>query len=117
VIGVDLSARQHKRLSFDETPGPWALLLDRLRPRAKRRYRLPSLVSYLLNVTILYSMSRQDDSRRQTDLYFNPPLLRVGLLQWNRFDAIVRQGEHHAREVLAALPAAERQRWGLPPAP
>ncbi len=117
VIGVDLSARQHKRLAFDETPGPWALLLDRLRPRAKRRYRLPSLVSYLLNVTILYSMSRQDESRRHTDLYFNPPLFRVGLLQWNRFDAIVRQGEQHAREVLAALPADERQRWGLPAAP
>ena len=117
VIGVDLSARQVKRLSFQETPGPWALLLDRLRPRARRRYRLPSLVSYLLNVTILYSVSRQDESRRLTDLYFNPPLFRVGLLQWNRFDAIVRQGEQHAREVLAALPAEERQHWGLPAAP
>lgn len=115
VIGVDLGARQPKRLSFHETPGPWALLLDRLRPRAKRRYRLPSLVSYLLNVTILYSVSRQAESRRQTDLYFNPPLFRVGLLQWNRFDAIVRQGEQHAREVLDSLTPAERARWGLPP--
>lgn len=113
VIGVDLSARNPKRLSFKETPGPWTLLLDRLRPRAKRRYRLPSLVSYLLNVTILYSISRQDESRRHTDLYFNPPLFRVGLLQWNRFDAIVRQGEVHAREVLEALDPADRTAWGL----
>jgi len=113
VIGVDLSARQTRRLPFKEVPGPWTLLLDRLRPRARRRYRLPSLVSYLLNVTILYSVSRQDESRRLTDLYFNPPLLRVGLLQWERFDAIVRQGQAHAREVLAALPQAEKARWGL----
>lgn len=113
VIGVDLSARNPKRLNFKETPGPWTLLLDRLRPRAKRRYRLPSLVSYLLNVTILYSISRQDESRRHTDLYFNPPLFRVGLLQWDRFDAIVRQGEAHAREVLDALDPADRAAWGL----
>jgi len=100
VIGVDLSPRSARRLTFDEIPGPWALLLDRLRPRARRRYRLPSLVSYLLNVSILYSASRQAESRRLCDIYLNPPLLKVGLLQWNQFDAIVRQGEQHAREVL-----------------
>jgi len=49
--------------------------------RARQRYRLPSLVSYLLNVSILYSASRQAESRRLCDLYLNPPLLKVGLLQ------------------------------------
>jgi NTE family protein len=33
-------------------------------------------------------------------VYFNPPLARVGLLQWRRFDSIVQQGEAHALEVL-----------------
>ena len=33
VIGVDLGARQPRRLEFDEVPGSWALLRDRLRPR------------------------------------------------------------------------------------
>ena len=100
VIGVDLGARSTRRLTFDEIPGPWALLLDRLRPRARQRYRLPSLVSYLLNVSILYSVSRQAESRRQCDLYLNPPLPKIGLLQWNQFETIVSQGEQHAREVL-----------------
>ena len=100
VSGVDLGARSTRRLTFDEIPGPWALLLDRLRPRARQRYRLPSLVSYLLNVSILYSVSRQAESRRQCDLYLNPPLPKIGLLQWNQFETIVSQGEQHAREVL-----------------
>ncbi len=103
VFGVDLSARTVRKLDFDEVPGPWTLLLDRWKPRAQRRYRLPSLVSYLLNVTILYSISRQDESRRLCDVYFNPPLARVGLLQWRRFDSIVQQGEAHALEVLDQL--------------
>ncbi len=81
-------------------PGTWALLRDRLRPRGKRRYRLPSLVAYLMNVTILYSSSRQRQSRQLTDLYFNPPLHRVGMLQWHRFDSIVAQGLAHGQQVL-----------------
>ncbi len=113
VIGVDLGARQMRRLEFDEVPGSWALLLDRLKPRSKRRYRLPSLTGYLLNVTILYSISRQPESRRLTDLYFNPPLGKVGLLQWSRFDEIVGVGETHAHDVLAAMDEEARAAFGL----
>jgi NTE family protein len=112
VLGVDLGARQPRKLDFDEVPGSLALLRDRFRPRARRRYRLPSLMSYLLNVTILYSLSRQDEARRQTDVYFCPPLYKVGLLQWSRFDQIVRQGHEHASEVLGRLDARQRAALG-----
>jgi len=116
VIGVDLGVRQAKRLDLAEIPGTWELLRDRLRPRRKRRYRLPSLVSYLLNVTVLYSESRQSDAKRLTDLYFNPPLFKVGMLQWGRFDQIVRQGERHAVEVLGGLSAEQRALFSTVPA-
>lgn len=108
VAGVDIGVRRARKLEFHEVPGSWALLRDRLRPRHKRRFRLPSLTSYLLNTTILYSMSQSEQARRQTDLYFCPPLERVGLLQWSRFDDIVRQGQDHATEVLRALDAKHR---------
>lgn len=103
VIGVDLSQSAPRRLELHELPGTWALLRDRLRGRRRRRYRLPSLVSYLMNVTILYSSSRQQQARQQTDLYFNPPLHKVGMLQWHRFDSIVAQGLAHGQQVLGAL--------------
>jgi NTE family protein len=116
VIGVDLGVRHAERLDLTEIPGTWELLRDRLRPRRKRRYRLPSLVSYLLNVTVLYSEFRQSDAKRLTDLYFNPPLFEVGMLQWSRFDQIVRQGELHAVEVLGGLSAEQRARFTTVPA-
>jgi NTE family protein len=74
---------------------------------------LPSLAAYLLNVTILYSMSRQQEARRLTDVYFSPPLHRIGLLQWSRFDEIVRQGHDHAVEVLGALDDGQRAALGI----
>jgi NTE family protein len=113
VIGVDLGARSPRRLEFDEMPGGWKLLLDRLRPRSKRRYRVPSLMAYLLNVTILYSTSRQQQLRQLTDVYFSPPLQRVGLLQWSRFDQIVQQGYDHAIELLSGLSDSQRSALGL----
>ena len=106
VIGVDLNFKKARRMEIDQVPGTWALLRDRLRPRRLRRYHLPSMVAYLLNVTILYSMSRQRHARLLTDLYFNPPLERVGLLEWKRFDQIVQQGYAHAVEILKARDGA-----------
>ena len=101
VIGVDLGAGSPRRVDFDEVPGTWALLRDRLRPRRHQRYRLPSLPAYLLNVSVLYSQSRRAASQRLADVCFNPPLHRVGLLQWSRLDDVARQGHRHALEVLA----------------
>ena len=85
---------------------------DKLRPKAQRRYKLPSLASYLMQVTILYSMSRQRQSQQLTDLYFNPPLDRVGMLQWNRFEQIVQQGYAHGTQVLDRLDEVRRRRIG-----
>jgi NTE family protein len=107
VVGVDLSFRRPRPLAFDEVPGTWALLRDRLRPRHLRRYRMPSLMAYLMNVTVLYSTSRQRQAQRLTDVYFNPPLDRVGMLQWKRLDDIVQQGLEHARQVLDQQPAGK----------
>ena len=106
VIGVDLSFAKPHRVEHDDMPGTWALLRDRLRPRAQRRYRLPSLAVYLMNVTALYSTSRSREVRKLTDVYLNPPLNRVGMLQWDRFDEIVQQGYAHACEVLDEPPQA-----------
>ena len=105
VIGVDLLTHQPRKLDFDEVPGPWALLRDRLRSRRARRYKLPSLVAYLLNNTILYSVARKAGDAKLADLLLQPPLLRVGLLDWARLDSSVQQGYEHTRERLGSAQA------------
>ena len=106
VIGVDLGFNKPLRIEHTEMPGTWALLRDRFRPAPQRRYRLPSLLAFLMTVTALNSTSRTREVRKLTDLYFNPPLGRVGMLQWHRFDEIVEQGYAHACQVLDEAPNA-----------
>jgi NTE family protein len=102
VIGVDLAFSRSRRLASDEVPGPWALLRDRLRPAEQRRWRFPSLATYLVNVTVLHSVARQRRAQQLADLVLRPALDRVGLLSWERFDDILRQGQAHADAVLDA---------------
>jgi NTE family protein len=117
VIGVDLSSQQVRK-PVAEVPSGWSLLLDRFRPRGRRRHRgMPSLMGYLMNVTVLYSTSRQREARKLTDLYLNPPLQRVGMLQWARFDEIAQYGYDHTHEALAQADAVLRQRLSGLPAP
>ncbi len=107
VIGVDLSNSKARRIAFAEMPSTWALLRDKLRARKHRRYKLPSLPNLLINTTILYSMSRQKQAKALTDIYFNPPLDRIGMLDWSKFDAVVQQGYAHALAVLSEVKAVE----------
>lgn len=110
IIGVDLSLDKIRRLDFDEIPSPWQLARDRFRGRQKK-YRLPSLMSLLLNTTMLYSIARRKESRQYVDLFFNPDVARFGLTEWKAYDRIVEVGYRHAKEVLDGLPEEEMARF------
>jgi NTE family protein len=107
IIGVDVQAGGSRAHDFDDLPGPFELLRDRLRPRDRRKYALPSLAGMLMETMILYSASRQQQARENVDLYLNPDLRRFGLLDWAAFDEIVAAGYRHARDVLAGLSAEQ----------
>jgi NTE family protein len=104
IIGVDLARRNLKKFAFEDVPGTWELLRDRFRPRKRRRYRLPSLGTVLMGTTILYSESRREQARQSVDIYLNPELAGVSLLDWKAFDRIVNLGYAHTKEVLASMP-------------
>lgn len=103
VIGVDLNIDKPRKLNLEQIPSPAALLRDRFRPRGLKKYRLPSLVSIMLNSTLLYSSARRNENIRYTDLYFNPDVSRYGMMSWASYDDIVQKGYEHASAVLQQL--------------
>ncbi len=109
ILGCDLMRENLRRIDLEETPSSAALAIDRLRPRSKRRYRLPALSSMILNVSILHSQSKLAASRAHADVCFTPDLGRIGMLEWTAFDKAVEAGYEHARLVIAELPDSVRQ--------
>jgi len=104
IIGCDLSRGAVRKLDINEIPSGWQLALDRLRPKRNRRYRLPTLSSIILNVSIMHSQSKLQEARALADVCFSPDLGRIGMLNWKAFDRTIELGYQHAREVIAALP-------------
>lgn len=102
IIGVDLGVGTPRRLEIEAMPSPWQLLRDRLRPRGQRRYRLPSLPNYLMNVTALHGTARQRAAVQDADLVVRPAMPRIGMLQWGRYAEAVQQGYDDACRVLDA---------------
>lgn len=111
IIGVDLSRDKIHKLEIAAMPTGWELLRDKFRPKHKKKYRLPSLMSILLNTTVLYSSSRQKEAKAFTDLLLNPNVSKYGLLDWAAFDKILAEGYEHTKTVLGALTETELQRF------
>jgi NTE family protein len=109
IIGVDLSVDREQMFDIDCVPGTLALLRDRLRPRNKRRYRLPSVPETMLRSSFITSIAKQKVMGKFTDLLFQPRVPDGRLLDWNRFEEMVAAGYSHAREVLARLTDERRE--------
>jgi NTE family protein len=106
IVAVDLLAELVRQAAFDWVPGTLAMLADRLRPRHRRRYDLPSLPEMLLDATFLQAVGRQKLMRERADLCIRPTVGEVGLLDWKKYDQVVRSGYASAREQLAAADPA-----------
>lgn len=104
IIGVNLLRDRNFKYELDDVPGPLALLRDKLLGR--RKNRLPSMTSLLLNTTMMHSYARQRESQAYADLYFSPEVYRFGMLEWGAFDKLVEAGYRHGLEVLAGLDPA-----------
>lgn len=108
IIGVDLAVDREQVFDIDCMPGTLALLRDRLRPRAKRRYRLPSVPETMLRSSFITSVSKQKEMGKFTDLLFRPRVPDGRLLDWSRFEEMVAAGYSHASQVLAGLTDEQR---------
>lgn len=108
IIGVDLSRRSFRPCAHDELPGTWELIWNRIRGRGESGL-VPSLGTVLIGTTMLYSESRREQVRASVDVYINPDLASIGLLEWKAFDRAVQLGYLETREVLAKAEVAADQ--------
>lgn len=116
LIGVELGMRKPRRLGHDEVPGTWALLRPRLCPCKQGRYERPSLMAYLVDVTLLYRRSPQRSAKPSTELFFDPRPECAGLAQGEGCDCTVRQDREHAMALLQEQCDAGLAAWRAPAA-
>ncbi|HMU82772.1 MAG TPA: cyclic nucleotide-binding and patatin-like phospholipase domain-containing protein, partial [Leptospiraceae bacterium] len=107
IIAIDVSSNaQHEDEEYGKfmgaqtaSVGPsfFRVLANKLRPRA-RRYKLPSLASVLIRSTMIGSVKRVRNARREADIYARLPLGGFGLLDWKAMDDLIKIGYDYAVE-------------------
>lgn len=107
IIGVVASQGRAPHVPLQELPDNFSLLLDSLRPAHKRRYKIPLLPEILLSATISSSVSRQRLAIDRVDLLFQPKVHRIGLLEWEKYDEIIREAHEKTREELVGMDPAK----------
>lgn len=107
IIGVDFFIDKPNKLSITKMPSGWEILKDRFRSKKDQKYRMPLLMSIILNSTVLYSDARQSETKKYTDLYINPDLRKYSILNWQAFDEIYEIGYQHAKKMFENMSEEE----------
>lgn len=103
IIAVDLQGGERQfRVDGDAMPP----IIERIRKRwlpdddADGREGAPGLLDIVLRSSLISSSQYSERNRAGADLYLNPPMDTVGLLEFKAFDSIVEAGYRHAQEEL-----------------
>ncbi len=121
VIAVDVAVPDDLTTSmfeFDSMSG-WRLLVDRMNPFSSAP-RLPNIAQILARTATLASIYHRESSRHLADLYLQPPVEQIGMLEWKALRDIADLGYRYAVEQIAAWqngrPASSVSRTETPPA-
>jgi NTE family protein len=106
IIGVNIARDANPEFSLDEIPGSLALAWDKV-TGSRRKYRVPSLMSIMMNAMTLNSAAREQGADSMADLEFRINLPSVGVFDWHAFEHAVDVGYRHAGKVLREMPAHE----------
>jgi NTE family protein/lysophospholipid hydrolase len=106
VIAVDVTAPDDLTTrvgAFDSMSG-WRLLAERLNPFSSAP-RLPNIAQILSRTATLASVYHRESSRHLADLYLQPPVEQIGMLEWKALNNIAELGYRYAAEQIAAWQA------------
>lgn len=106
IIAISLSSINSKDVDYDETPSAKTLLWNKI--TGKRRYRVPGIISLMINSLTLNSRQKQDLAKSKVSLYLELDLKGVGLMDDKQWKQTIQKGYDQMRAYLENLPQEER---------
>jgi len=110
VIAVDVAVPDDLTTTveaFDSMSG-WRLLFDRLNPFSSAP-RLPNIAQILSRTATLASIYHRESGRPLADLYLQPPVERIGMLEWKALNDIADLGYRYAAEQISVWQRGQQE--------
>jgi predicted acylesterase/phospholipase RssA len=96
VIACDIQRLIDGKVRFDDVPSTPALLLDCI--PGLGRYRVPGMISTMMQATFLAGLENARRQANDADLFFAPRTRGLRFLEWSAVDRASDQGYAYARE-------------------
>lgn len=106
IIAISLTQLKSQPVDFDETPSARSILWDKI--TGKKKYRLPSITSILVNSLTLNSRQKQEMSKSGVAIYLEMDLKGIGMMDDTKWKEIVQKGHDQMIEALRKTPHNER---------
>ncbi len=97
-IAVDLDHGGRKAVELEKMPTTWEFLKSKI--FKTKRYRVPNIMSTMMQSSMINSIQKTRKSREAADLFINPNVSRIGLMDWKKFHKIVDIGYQSALQTL-----------------
>lgn len=106
IIAISLTELKSQPVDFEETPSSGSILWDKI--TGKKKYRLPSITSILVNSLTLNSRQKQEMSKSGVAIYLEMELKGIGMMDDTKWKEIVQKGHDQMIEALKKVPENER---------
>ncbi len=101
IIAVDVSGATEPSFKGKAFPSPWVVIRDRLLRRPP--VEAPRLGDVILRCTVIGSAYRVAHARRDADLYLQPPVQDIGMMEFDSLDRAVEIGYQYSREAIQSI--------------
>lgn len=101
IIAISLSSIKTKSCQLSEIPTARELLLNKILKRKK--YRLPSITSIIMNSLTLNSVQKQEENKSKASLYCELNLKGFGLMDDSKWKLIMQNGFDQTIEFLSMM--------------
>jgi len=106
IIAVDLQGGAQQFLAGDANTSSSQTLKKRRwffggKPRAE--HKDPRLFEIMMRASLISSAQQTNKNIANADIFLNPPMDKIGLLEFNAFEQIVEAGYAHTQQVLAEM--------------
>ena len=109
IIAISLTSLSTKHVDYAETPSARMLIWDKL--TRKKRYRIPGIISLIVNSLTLNSRQKQENTKAKVSLYFEMDLRGVGLLDDKKWSQTIQKGHGQMKSFLENL--ADKEKFWL----
>lgn len=106
VIAISLSPQSTHVVELENIPSAWEIFINKI--TKKRRLRLPAMPSLLINSLTLNSKQKQESSKSQVAIYLEMDLRKFGLLEWSKWEQLIKKGYSEAEQYLKSMPENEQ---------